>query len=196
LKLGEIEALNLTRAIIVGCFLLFDKIMANCHTIKNQKNKQECSTMSNNVDPLEALLREEFNKLKQKDLTESVKEVKQEYEKINQQLGTLNVLVIGKAGIGKSTLLNAVFKEKLAVTGVGRPITQNTTRYYKEGCPLAIYDSKGIELPNEADQTTITRLKLDIKELITQNQDIPDTRVDLIWYCVNARNPRFEDVEE
>ena len=40
-------------------------------------------------------------------------------EKI-KNLKTLNIIVAGKTGVGKSTLINAVFREKLAETGMGR----------------------------------------------------------------------------
>lgn len=39
-------------------------------------------------------------------------------EKI-KNLNTLNIIVAGKTGVGKSTLINSVFKEKLADTGMG-----------------------------------------------------------------------------
>ena len=38
-----------------------------------------------------------------------------------QNLTTLNIIVAGKTGVGKSTLINSVFRENLAETGMGRP---------------------------------------------------------------------------
>ena len=40
-----------------------------------------------------------------------------------QNLKTLNIIVAGKTGVGKSTLINSVFREKLAETGMGKPVT-------------------------------------------------------------------------
>ena len=59
------------------------------------------------------------------------------------QLKRLNVIVAGKTGSGKSTLINSVFREKLAETGIGKPVTQHMRRYAKEGMPLAINDTMG-----------------------------------------------------
>ena len=43
-------------------------------------------------------------------------------EKI-KNLKNLNIIVAGKTGVGKSTLINNVFREKLAETGMGKPVT-------------------------------------------------------------------------
>ena len=45
-------------------------------------------------------------------------------EKI-KNLNTLNIIVAGKTGVGKSTLINAVFRDKLAETGMGKPVTDH-----------------------------------------------------------------------
>ena len=69
-------------------------------------------------------------------------------EKI-KNLNTLNIIVAGKSGVGKSTLINAVFKENLAETGMGKPVTDHMRRITKKGMPLAIYDTRGFELGKE-----------------------------------------------
>ena len=35
-----------------------------------------------------------------------------------------NVLLVGRSGVGKSTLINSFLKEEKAKTGIGKPITQ------------------------------------------------------------------------
>src|SRR4051812_33127463 len=37
----------------------------------------------------------------------------------------MNLLIVGKTGTGKSTLVNAVFGDEVASTGVGRPVTRD-----------------------------------------------------------------------
>ena len=70
----------------------------------------------------------------------------------------LNVLVAGKTGSGKSTLINALFRENLATTGAGLPITQQLVRITKEGVPLTLYDTKGLELTAESQREVLASL--------------------------------------
>ena len=46
--------------------------------------------------------------------------------------GRVNLLVAGKTGVGKSTLINAVFQGNFASTGQGRPATKNTRKIKKK----------------------------------------------------------------
>ena len=61
-------------------------------------------------------------------------------------LKRLNIIVIGKSGVGKSTLINSLFRGNFADTGLGRPVTQEIRKIEKNGYPLAIYDTPGFEL--------------------------------------------------
>lgn len=72
-------------------------------------------------------------------------------EKI-QNLSTLNIIVAGKTGVGKSTLINAVFKDELAETGMGRPVTDHMRKITKKDIPLAIYDTRGFELGKDVQE--------------------------------------------
>ena len=66
-------------------------------------------------------------------------------EKI-KNLNTLNIIVVGKSGVGKSTLINSLFRGNFAETGLGRPVTSEIRRLEKKDYPLAIYDTPGFEL--------------------------------------------------
>lgn len=63
-----------------------------------------------------------------------------------RERGHVNILIAGSTGVGKSTLINAIFQGNLAVTGQGRPITPNTREIKKDGIPLSIFDSRGLEM--------------------------------------------------
>lgn len=47
--------------------------------------------------------------------------LKNALEQAMQQRGHLNILIAGRTGVGKSTLINAVFQGNFAVAGQGRP---------------------------------------------------------------------------
>lgn len=108
-------------------------------------------------------------------------------------LNTLNVVVVGKTGVGKSTLVNAIFRDELATTGIGQPVTQRMCKYTKQDIPLAIYDTKGFELGNDAQQEVKEELLKTIKEG-NETRDIAKM-IHCIWYCVSVTSSRFEPEE-
>ena len=110
-----------------------------------------------------------------------------------KNLKTLNIIVAGKTGVGKSTLINSVFREKLAETGFGKPVTDHMCKIIKKGFPLAIYDTRGFELGKDA-QKDVKREILDtIKTGITM-KDV-NKAIHCIWYCVNTASNRIEPEE-
>ena len=113
-------------------------------------------------------------------------------EKI-KNLKTLNIIVAGKTGVGKSTLINAVFREKLAETGMGKPVTDHMRKLTKKGVPLAIYDTRGFELGKEVQQ----EVKKEVIDTISKGlatQDI-NKAIHCIWYCINTASNRVEPEE-
>ena len=78
--------------------------------------------------------------------------VKQIYKKLNEEfkkMGHVNIVISGKTGVGKSTLVNAIFGKKIAETGTGRPITQEIKEITTTDYPLRLYDTVGLELSEE-----------------------------------------------
>ena len=112
--------------------------------------------------------------------------------KINS-LKTLNVIVAGKTGVGKSTLINAVFREELAETGMGKPVTEHMRKLSKKGVPLAIYDTRGFELGREV-QSEVKKEIVDTINNCLMTQDI-NSAIHCIWYCINTASNRIEPEE-
>ena len=113
-------------------------------------------------------------------------------EKI-RNLKTLNIIVAGKTGVGKSTLINGVFRENLVETGMGKPVTMHMRKISKQDFPLNIYDTRGFELGKDAQ----TEVKKEIIEIIHKgivSKDVNES-IHCIWYCINTASNRVEQEE-
>ncbi len=118
----------------------------------------------------------------------------------NEQLKTINLLVTGKSGVGKSTLINTVFGEELAKTGVGKPVTDKIHLIEEPGFPVRIYDTVGFELEKMGfDLKGIVKAfnKNDIQKLILdlQKTESPDDDIHAIWYLISGTSSRIEEAE-
>ena len=110
-----------------------------------------------------------------------------------KNLHTLNIIVAGKTGVGKSTLINAVFKDHLAETGMGRPVTDHMRKITKRGVPLAIYDTRGFEL-GKVVQNEVKKEVVDTVQKGFATKDI-NKAIHCIWYCINTASNRVEPEE-
>jgi len=117
--------------------------------------------------------------------------VKEKIEEALKSRGRVNVLIAGKTGVGKSTLINAVFQGDFAETGHGKPVTQNTREIVKEGIPLHIFDTRGLELAKFSE----TLQELD--QLINQRAALTDANEHLhcAWVCISEDGRRVEPAE-
>ena len=102
------------------------------------------------------------------------------------------ILLLGITGVGKSTLINAIFDCELAETGFGCPITMNEKpkKYeYNTQPDLELFDSRGIEIdPNYGVEINYNKIKNFINEQFNKNEPL-----DAIWYCITGT--KIEDVE-
>ena len=112
---------------------------------------------------------------------------------VQKNMTKLNIMVMGKTGDGKSTLINNVFSRNLAQTGIGKPVTQSIRKYEIEDFPLAIYDTPGLELGGE---NAIDELLKESKEVLAKGamRGISES-IHCIWYCVSTPSHRFEEAE-
>lgn len=110
-----------------------------------------------------------------------------------EAMATANIMIIGKTGVGKSTLINHVFREKIVETGIGKPVTQHLSKISKKGVPLNIYDTKGLELNAEVQE----EIKKEIIDEISKTLKAGNEKdfIHVIWYCINAGSNRIEDFE-
>lgn len=126
-------------------------------------------------------------------VTDIYKKIADTLEDAKKSMGTVNLLVTGKTGSGKSTLINAVFRKEMARAGIGMPITQAAKLYEDPDLPLRIYDTKGVELGEDAQKAIMEEIQQLIK--VTWKSGDEDQFVHAIWYCVNSGTNRVEEKE-
>jgi len=115
-----------------------------------------------------------------------------EFERQADQIGRINLAVFGKTGVGKSTLVNAIFGEPVAVTGIGAPVTIGSHLFLDKRGALGVVDTRGLELGHDDDQI-IKELTKAIKE--SRSKPVSE-QIHVAWYCIRGMDRRFEDFEE
>ncbi|HEU5484026.1 MAG TPA: DUF697 domain-containing protein [Microlunatus sp.] len=114
-----------------------------------------------------------------------------EFERQNEALGRFNLALFGKTGVGKSTLVNAIFGEEVARTGIGEPVTKGSHLYLDKVGHLGIVDTQGVEIGR--DDREILR---DLDKVIKESRKLPlSEQIHVAWYCVRGMDRRFEDTE-
>lgn len=112
------------------------------------------------------------------DLGTIVKGFEGAYEQAVRDLGRFNLVIFGETGVGKSTLVNAIFGKDVAEAGAGRPVTKSTDYYEHPSGVLGIYDTKGIETGRSEEQ-----ILTDLRGIIASKRSLPlEHQIHAIWY--------------
>ena len=112
------------------------------------------------------------------------------------EINYFTVLVLGKTGVGKSTLINSLLQlkgEEAAEEGVGNITTSETRAYRSNKFPfLRLVDTRGIEINTNFGAKEIQdEAAKYIKD--QYNTDNINNFVQCIWYCITGN--RFENDE-
>lgn len=118
---------------------------------------------------------------------------------------SIRVIVMGKTGVGKSTLINAVLGKNVAKNGDGKPITTeneycsgiidypvkkaNEQGFIYEKTELILYDTVGLELNENTNEKTLCFIREEMKKEEEKNN------INIVWFCVEETKKRFEDFE-
>ncbi len=105
-----------------------------------------------------------------------------------------NVMVCGKAGVGKTVLINHLIGAETGKTGIGKPVTTEIISYSVPGSSLICYDTPGFEIKQGQVQEAIDDFCCKIKNL--QKTMDGNQMIDIVLYCVCYQGAmRFESDE-
>lgn len=108
-----------------------------------------------------------------------------------EEIGRFNLAIFGKTGVGKSTLVNAIFGEEIAATGIGEPVTKAEHLYLHQSGTLGVLDTRGLEVGQDNE-----RLLKELTDYLQQMRRRPMAeQIHVAWYCVRAGDRRFEPTE-
>ena len=133
-----------------------------------------------------------MRRLTKKSGTNPVQAAQEAYEQAAEQLGHANIAVVGNSGVGKSTLINAIFGFDIAKTGVGNRVTEEIAYYEHPTGAVGFFDTRGIEV-GEAKEQLIDGFTSLIRERQSKGQS---EQVHVAWYCLRATSARFVDADE
>ena len=140
----------------------------------------------NNFEPeeIELIIKNEniesyYKKEIHKDLLENLK--KDDLIKLE----TISIIVVGKAGVGKSTLINCLLKDNKAEEGIYNVITKHHETYESDKVPfLKMIDTRGYELNTTYNPQAIKEKVLDIQKELKDKKDL-NNFIHCIYFCVD-----------
>ena len=108
-----------------------------------------------------------------------------------RSIGTVNILVAGQTGVGKSTLVNAVLGRTAAPTARGKPVTQHAKWYGSDALPLRLVDTRGLEAKEYG--LTLRAIRSEIEHSRAERSE--RDQIHLAWVCIAAPSSRVQDCE-
>ena len=155
----------------------------NLSTILEKKEK-------NNYDKkIEGIINDKTNYIKsQKDLL---------------PIDYLSIIIAGKSGVGKSTLINCLLKEELAKEEIPKIGTKKPKSYKNNKVPfLQLIDTRGVELIQQYGNDKILK---DVKDIISNPSIVLNDgdgnfnftyndNIQCMWYCVTNKDLDNQDI--
>lgn len=111
---------------------------------------------------------------------------------ININNEKVNIIVAGKTGVGKSSLINYIFGEEVAEIGNGTPVTQEIEEYVMKKENITLFDTKGIEAADY--KNTLSNIKKILEE--KHNSVDENNHIHIAWLCISEAGGRIEEADK
>ena len=105
-------------------------------------------------------------------------------DKSVERLGTINFLVTGRPGVGKSTFINLSLGEKRTREGRGQCVTSKIVKYFHNKYPISFYDSPGFNTKDDV-QNAYSLIN-DCQKNLVQGKN----QLHLIFFLINCDTSR------
>ena len=132
------------------------------------------------------LLYDEINNEMQIDIQNHIAMISQSYSELSSINEKPTIILIGQSGVGKSSLINSIFQEDVAIEGEVSQTTEEFDEHSND--TLTIYDSKGFSSSDT--QTFIERFVSFLKELDKKKKFY------FVWFIINSAIGRLQPFEE
>ncbi|MGY3717664.1 GTPase domain-containing protein [Sutcliffiella cohnii] len=106
-----------------------------------------------------------------------------------------NVVVVGKTGVGKSTLINYLYGAKVREAKAGRPVTErgfHPIDIQINQLPVTLFDSWGLEVGKDKEWMDELENELSKRSLYTA----PKNWFHSVFYCISTGGHRVEDFDK
>lgn len=105
-----------------------------------------------------------------------------------------NAVIVGQTGVGKSSLINYLYGQKVAAAGVGKPVTKNGFHpidFEINGLPVCLFDSWGLEVGSYAQWMS----ELDKEFQQRGVNESAEKWFHSVFYCIQAGGARIQDCD-
>lgn len=110
-----------------------------------------------------------------------------------------NIMILGRTGVGKSSLINRIFGSDIAPVSDIRPQTQEFDEYKGKdhGIFVNFIDSKGYEINDDAPmaEAAMTAFMNKVKKEISDRRQKEDSQIHIIWYCISVAEHKIEPID-
>ena len=174
----------------------------------NNNNKQFINNIDNVYNKKEILYdKSPISKIMEFEEISSIYKKKIEKEFLNIEndhnfckIDYLSIILVGRSGVGKSTLINSMLKEDLAEEGAGDIVTTIQESYQNKIIPfLRFIDTRGIELKKKYGPNQILKNTNDLiekeKKTVENNKQNFNNYIQCIWYCIKDSNIENKEIE-